>query len=279
MLRASLLATALALPLHALAQDAPPADPGTVLATVGGTEITLGHLVAMRTRLPQQYQQLPDEVLYQGMLDQIVQQEVLAAAAREALTGADEIGLENEARAFLAGRMIDRIAAEPLDEAAVQAAYEAQFGSVEPVTEWNASHILVETETEARAIAQQLADGADFAELAREKSTGPSGPRGGDLGWFGPGQMVPEFEQAVTGLETGQVSEPVQTQFGWHVVKLDDSRLREAPPLEQVRPQVEQTLREAAVDAEVQRLTEAAGVERADVEIDPAVIRDDALLD
>ena len=279
MIRTALLAVALALPLPALAQDGAAPDPSTVLATVGGTEITLANLVAMRARLPAQYQQLPDEVLYQGMLDQLVQQQILADAAREALTRGDEIGIENETRAFLAGRMIDRIAARPLDEAAVQAAYEAQFGGVEPATEWNASHILVETETEARAIVQQLADGADFAELAMEKSTGPSGPRGGALGWFGAGQMVPAFQAAVEGLEPGAVSEPVETQFGWHVVKLNETRLTEAPPLEEVRAQVEQALREAQVDAEIQRLTEAAAVTRAEVEIDPAVIRDDALLD
>ena len=99
-------AIALCLAMPATAQDA-----GTVLATVNGTDITLGHLIAMRERLPQQYQQLPDDVLYQGMLEQLIQQQVLADAAREDLSGADAIGLENEARAFLAGRVIDRAAA------------------------------------------------------------------------------------------------------------------------------------------------------------------------
>jgi len=80
-----------------------------------------------------------------------------------------------------------------------------------------------------------LADGADFATLAKERSTGPSGPRGGELGWFGTGQMVPEFEQAVIGLEDGAVSEPVQTQFGWHVVKRNDSRNKSAPSLDEVQ--------------------------------------------
>ncbi|UWQ21954.1 peptidylprolyl isomerase [Jannaschia sp. W003] len=273
-MRPLLLAAALLAPLPAAAQDA-----STVLARVNGTEITLGHLVAMRARLPEQYRQLPDEVLYQGMLDQIVQQQVLADAARADIGRADELGLENETRAFLAGRMLERAATQPLDEAAVQAAYEERYASAEAAPEWNASHILVETETEARALKAQLDDGADFAELARSESTGPSGPNGGELGWFGTGQMVPVFEAAVAELEPGEVSDPVESQFGWHVVKLNETRLKEAPALEEVRPQIEQSLREAAVDAEIARLTDGAEVERPEVEVDPALIRDDALLD
>ena len=274
-MRRLLAATAFTL---ALAPAARAQEADTVLATVNGTDITLGHVVAMLDRLPEQYQELPDDVLYQGLVDQLIQQQVLADAAREEITPADELGLENETRAFLAARLIDRTALAPLDDAAVRAAYDEQFGSAEPATEWNASHILVETETEARAIKAQLDDGADFATLAREESTGPSGPNGGELGWFGPGQMVPEFEETVTGMEPGTVSEPVQTQFGWHVVRLNETRDRAAPLLEQVRPQVEQALRTEAVDAEVQRLTEGAAVERNDVEIDPALIRDADLI-
>ena len=267
-------ALTLAFPMGAHAQDA-----STVLATVGDTEITLGHVVAMRDRLPAQYQELPDEVLFQGLLDQLIQQQVLADAARAEMTEADTLGLENETRAFLAARLIERTGTEPLDEAAVQEAYDARYAAAEPETEWNASHILVETETEARALKAKLDDGADFATLAREESTGPSGPNGGELGWFGPGQMVPAFEEAVKGLEAGTVSDPIQTQFGWHVVRLNETRDRAAPPLEQVRAEIEQELRTEAVEAEVQRLTEAAQVERTGTEVDPAVIRDTDLID
>lgn len=274
-MRRFLAATALTIATApaALAQDA-----GTVLATVGDTDITLGHVVAMRSRLPEQYQQLPDDVLYQGLLDQLVQQQVLADAARAEITRADELGLQNETRAFLAARIIDRAGLAQLDEEAVRDAYDAQFASAEPEVEWNASHILVESETEARALKARLDDGADFATLAREESTGPSGPNGGSLGWFGAGQMVPAFETAVQDLEPGEVSDPIQTQFGWHVVRLNETRDRAAPPLEQVRPEIERRLRAELVEAEVQRLTEAADVERPAVEIDPAVIRDDGLI-
>ncbi|WGH77212.1 peptidylprolyl isomerase [Jannaschia ovalis] len=267
-------ATALALTAPAMAQDA-----GTVLATVNGTEITLGHLIAMRERLPAQYQQLPDAALYEGMLEQLIQQQVLADAAREDLSRANEIGLENEARAYLAGRVIDQAAEGDISDAELQAAYDAEYGATEPATEYNASHILVETEAEAQAILSQLQDGADFAALAREESTGPSGPNGGELGWFGTGMMVPEFENAVTALEPGELGGPVQTQFGWHVVKLNETRQQAAPELDQVRDALRQQVVSDRVDATVEGLVEGAEVERAEIEIDPALIRQTELLE
>ncbi|WP_259917443.1 peptidylprolyl isomerase [Jannaschia sp. M317] len=266
-------AMALVLAAPAGAQDA-----STVLAIVNGTDITLGNLIAMRERLPAQYQQLPDQTLYDGMLEQLIQQQVLADAARADLTRADEIGLENETRAFLAGRIIDRAAGQEISDDALQAAYEAEFGGADPETEYNASHILVETEEEAQALVTQLTEGADFAELARDKSTGPSGPNGGQLGWFGEGMMVPEFETAVKDLNSGDVSDPVQTQFGWHVIKLNETRQKDAPPLDQVRDGLVQALQTAAVDAEVDRLTTEATIERSEIKPDAALIRNTDLL-
>lgn len=268
MTRSHRFAAAAALALFALPVQAQ--DLSTVMATVNGTDITLGHLVAMRDRLPAEYQQLPDEALLRGLLDQAIQQQALADTARGDLAPGDEYGLENEERAFLAARVIERAAEAELDEAAVQEAYDARFdGQVE----WNAAHILVETETEARALKAQLDDGADFATLAREESTGPSGPSGGALGWFTTGMMVPAFEEAVQGLEPGEVSDPIQTQFGWHVVRLNETRPVDAPPLDQVRPDIEQTLRRDVVREEIDRLTAEAEVERTDVDVDPALIR------
>ena len=265
-----------AAPAEAAPTEYAEADASTVLATVNGTDITLGHLVALRSRLPEQYQQLPDEVLFGGMLDQIIQQQVLTDSGEP--TPGDEIGLENETRAFLAARMVDRMLEAPVDEAAVQAAYDEQFGDAGGETEFNASHILVETEEEAQAIKEEVEGGADFAEVAQEKSTGPSGPNGGQLGWFGKGMMVPEFEEAVAGMEAGEVSDPVQTQFGWHVIKLNETRQTEAPALDDVRAELEAQVRDAAVNAEVERLMEEAEIERVEINVDPALIRNGDLL-
>lgn len=146
--------------------------------------------------------------------------------------------------------------------------YIKEVAATEPEAEVRARHILVETEDEAKAIIVQLQDGADFEALAKEKSTGPSGPQGGDLGYFGKGQMVPSFEAAAFALDAGGITDqPVQTQFGFHVIKVEDKRERPFPPFEQVEAQIRQVLfREKYV-----ALVEGA---RANVEIE---ILDEAL--
>ncbi|MBF9045694.1 peptidylprolyl isomerase [Rhodobacterales bacterium LSUCC0031] len=269
-------ALSLILALPAAAQDS--IDAGTVLATVGETEITLGHVIAMLTVLPPEYQGLPDNVLFDGLLEQLVQQEVLAAVAEQDIGLTERLGLENERRAFLAATLIERVGNTPIAAADLQAAYDAQFGSVGPITEYNASHILLDTEDDAQAVIAALAEGADFAELARERSTGPSGPNGGALGWFTAGMMVPTFEQAVFSLSVGEVSAPVETQFGWHVILLNETRDQAPPAIEDVRAELEDGLRRARVEATMQELTAAAEITRSAIEIDPAVIRDLDLL-
>lgn len=258
----------------AFAQDA-----DTVLATVNGQDITLGHIIVARSQLPEQYQQLPDEVLLTGILEQLVQQEVVATAARDDLSTAMRLGLENEERAYVAALTLDEVAMAEIADEELQAEYDAQFGSVEPQTEYNASHILVETEGAAQALIEELEGGADFAALAQEHSTGPSGPNGGQLGWFTAGMMVPTFEEAVFALEVGEVSPPVETQFGWHVVILNNTRDQAAPTLEEVREQLVEGLRQARVEAYIQDLTESSEIDRPELDLDPSVIRNTDLLE
>jgi len=251
----------------------------SVIASVNGTDITLGHMIVLRARLPEQYQNLPDDVLFQGILDQVVQQAVLSQSI-EALSTEAQLVLDNERRALLAAEAVqDAVEASVTDEA-VQAAYEANFGNAEPEQEFNASHILVETEEAAAALVTELEGGADFAELARNNSTGPSGPNGGNLGWFGKGMMVPAFEEAVLMLNLGEVSAPVQTQFGWHVITLNETRLKDAPSLDSVRGEIVGQLQREAVDARIAELTAAADVTRIDITtIDPAILREQSLVE
>ena len=257
----------------AMAQDA-----DTVLATVNGSDITLGHVIVARSQLPEQYQALPDDVLLDAILEQLVQQEVVASAVAEDMSQAMQIGLENERRAYLAAMALDAVGNADVAEEDVQAEYDAQYGDAAPATEYNASHILVETEEEAQSLIEELEGGADFAELAQQNSTGPSGPNGGQLGWFSPGMLVPSFEEAVFELEVGEISAPVETQFGWHVVKLNETREQDAPALDQVRADLVEGLRVARVDAYIEDLSENAEIDRPELEIDPALIRDSALI-
>ena len=250
-------------------------DANTVVATVNGKSITLGHMIVARAILPEQYQQLPNDVLFEGILKQLVEQTLLAGAFDGTLPKRIPISLENEQRSLIAGETLEVVLSQALSEDAVKAAYDAQFADAEPSKEYNASHILVETEEEALAIQADVDGGADFATVAKAKSTGPSGPNGGSLGWFGKGAMVPSFEAAVVGLEVGAVSAPVQTQFGWHVIILNETRNTNAPELDAVRAEIEGTLRQKAVTIKIEELREAATIDQSGVEgLDPSILSD-----
>jgi peptidyl-prolyl cis-trans isomerase C len=294
---------AAALPLAALAQDAPEAatteaatteaaegaepeernyDASTVLATVDGAEITLGHLVALVERLPDQFRSLPDETLMGGLIDQLIDQELLARSVSDDPQDdpqAVQLHLDNERRAALAQLAVaDRLEGE-VGDAAVQDAYDEAFADFEAQTEWRASHIIVPTEEEAQTLREEIDGGADFAEVARERSQDGAAARGGDLGWFGPGRMVPEFEAAVTEMEEGEVRGPIQTQFGWHLIRLDETRESEPPAMETVRPQIVDQLRQQELMAGVEALREEAEIDRPEAGIPASAIRDTAILE
>ena len=251
----------------------------TVVATVNGTDITLGHMIVLRQNLPQQYQQLPADVLFNGILDQLVQQTLLAEGVTD-LSPAAQLLLDNETRSLRAADSVSDITENAVTDDALQAAYDAEFADFTPTDEYNASHILVETEEEAQALVEELAGGADFATLAQEKSTGPSGPNGGSLGWFGQGAMVAPFEAAVVAMEVGTVSAPVQTQFGWHVIRLNETRETSAPALEEVRGQLADNIRRQAIEDQVATLEADATVERIEAgSINPQVLNDLTLIE
>ena len=130
---------------------------------------------------------------------------------------------------------------DPVSDADIKARYEKEIAAVPPEEEISARHILLKTEEEAKAVITELDGGKDFAELAKEKSTGPSAGQGGDLGFFTKGRMVPEFEAVAFTLQAGEYSkEPVQTQFGWHVIKVEERRETAPPAFEEVADQVRQ---------------------------------------
>jgi peptidyl-prolyl cis-trans isomerase C len=148
--------------------------------------------------------------------------------------------------------------------------YEDAAKQISGEQEVHARHILVETEDQAKKIAEDLKKGADFAELAKKESKDPGASDGGDLGFFTKDQMVPEFSTVAFALEPGKISDPVKTQFGWHVIKVEEKRTRKAPDFEQVKPQIETyVVRKAQADY-VAKLRTAAKVERMDKPDDAA---------
>ncbi|MBT5297433.1 MAG: hypothetical protein HOB37_00240 [Rhodospirillaceae bacterium] len=159
---------------------------------------------------------------------------------------------------------------EGITEDAVRARYDKMVAGKSGAEEVHARHILVKTEDEAKAIIKDLKGGADFETLAKEKSTGPSGPNGGDLGFFAKGQMVPAFEKAAFGMDKGEVTdEAVKTQFGYHVIKVEAKRKSEAPSFEKMEQQLRTELSQEKATTFVASLRKGAKIERFDLEGKP----------
>lgn len=257
-----------------------PASAETVVATVNGEAITLGQMIAMKSGLTdQQTQGLPPAALYNLMLDQMIRQTAVAQLGQGQVTARDKAALEIDRRAYLSGAAMERIAAAEPTEAELRAIYDKAFpAQAEPKTEYSAAHILVETEEAAKAVADELAKGADFGTLAEERSTDNSGPNKGDLGWFTADMMVKPFADAVVALDKGEVSAPVQSQFGWHIIKLNDTRTQTPPAFDEVKDQLALQVRRDRVEAAIQAEVGRAAIEKVPG-VDPAALNNAALLE
>lgn len=221
------------------------------VATIDGAEITEAQLNAYalgRTGAA------PTEENRKQLIEQLGDLMLLSNVALRGELDKDpkvEAELELQRRSVLAQAVIrEYVAQNPVTDEEARAEYDRQIKNYPAPQQYKASHILLETEDEAKAVIGQLDDGADFAELAREKSTGPSGPQGGDLGWFEAGAMVAPFSEAVSELENGSYSEaPVETQFGWHVILREDSRKAEAPAFEELKDRLKQGMEQQKFQA------------------------------
>ncbi|MBO6806205.1 peptidylprolyl isomerase [Thalassospira sp.] len=281
MLRKSLLAASLATVIFAspaMAQDAAPAE-DPVLATVNGEEILESEVRATQQGLPQQYRQLPFEMLKADLLTREINQRLLMNAGSEAGLADDEEVKEQIAaleRRLIAETYLDRALNDAITEDAINAKYEEFIATNEPEPQVHARHILLESEEDAKAVIAELDDGADFVELAKEKSTGPSGPNGGDLGFFNRADMVAPFAEAAFAMEAGTYSsEPVQTQFGWHVIKVEEKKEGAQPSLDEVRQQLVAEISRDAFNALVEDLRATADIVN-NVEIEAAKAAEEA---
>lgn len=237
-----------------------------VVAVVDGVKIRLSEVKETRDSLPEQYRSMPIEMLYPGLLGMMIDTKLVAAEARKRKLNADPAFKERLARIeeqLLENAAIEQHLAGAVTDAAVKTKYDSFVKGFAGKTEIRARHILVDAEDKAVAAIAELKKGADFAELARKSSTGPSGPSGGDLGYFAEGQMVPEFSKAAFALEKGKYTEaPVKTQFGWHVIKVEDRRQAKAPALDEVQQELRTELSRDARAQYVEALRKGAKIER-----------------
>ncbi len=259
---------AIALAALPIAVSAQTVEDDPVVARVNGEEIRRSAVFELVQTLPPQYQSQIAQI-YPLLVQRLVDFK-LAYAAGQAGGLADDQDVKDRV-AEMEKRVIREVWIERAVEAlatddALQGGYKDFVAANPPATEQNARHILLKTEEEARDIIAKLDGGGDFAELAKEHSTGPSGPQGGDLGYFTDDQMVPEFSAVASALEPGQYAkDPVQTQFGWHVIKVEDRRQVAAPSFEEMEPQLRQELARKNVETVLKDLRESA-----DIEITPA---------
>ncbi|MBP1852073.1 peptidylprolyl isomerase [Rhizobium halophytocola] len=227
-------------PALAVADDA--TDP--VVATVGSLEIHKSELDLAVANLDPQLAQLPDEQKKVAALSSAIDVKLLAGDAVK--EGLDKDAEFQRRLAFIKDRELHNAyfkkhVIDGVTDDEVKARYEKEIASLPKQEEVHARHILVKTEDEAKAIIKDLDAGKDFAEIAKEKSTDPSKSDGGDLGYFTKGRMVPEFEKAAFALKPGEYTKtPVKTQFGYHVIKVEDTRTAPPPKLEAVQDQVRQ---------------------------------------
>ncbi len=268
------LSVSLALP--AFAND-PTAD--AVLATVNGVNITLGDVIITRDGLPDQYKALPDEQLFKGILDQLVQQEALMQSLGATLTKKDTMALADQRRNYLSNVALMAGIASAVTDEAVQKAYDAKYKDAAPKLEYHASHILVDSEDRAKELLKQIEGGAAFADVAKANSSDGSAAAGGDLGWFGTGAMVKPFEDAVVSAPVGKVVGPIKTDFGWHLILVSETRNAAAPALAVVHDELAAQIQKDAVAAFIKTTTEKATITRTDTVVDPALIKNVGLLD
>jgi len=260
---AAFTAALLLTPGHLAAQESA-VDENQVVARVDGEDILLVEVLKLAGNLPPQYQAQFAQI-YPLLVRRVVDFRLAGKAGRaEGLSDDEEVKArlaEAEDRVIREVYLERKIDARVTD-AAVREQYAKYLEENPPKTEQRARHILLKTEEEARAVIAQLAEGADFAELAKEHSTGPSASQGGDLGYFTADQMVPEFSAVAEKLQPGEYSkDPTQTQFGWHVIKVEDRRETTQPAFAEMEGQLREDMAREAVESILAELRDGADVE------------------
>jgi peptidyl-prolyl cis-trans isomerase C len=244
-----------------------------VLAKVNGVEIKESDVALAEEELAPSLQQMDPASRKDNVLGFLIDLQIVAKAAEDKkIENTDDF---KKRLGFTRKRLMmdSLLAAEgkaATTEEAMKKVYEEAAKQITGEVEVRARHILVETEDEAKAVVEELKKGADFAELAKKKSKDPGASDGGDLGFFTKEQMVPEFSAIAFTLEPGKISDPVKSQFGWHVIKVEEKRNRQAPPMDQVKGQIETYVTRKAQADYVGKLREAAKVERMDKPAEPA---------
>ena len=247
--------------------EAPASASDPVIARVNGVDITQGDLALAEEDMGADMQATSPEAKRENLLSYLADIIMVTQAADKKNLGDNPdfkrrlAFLRNK---LLMGYELQREAKTALTDEALHQTYDEAVRSMAGQEEVHARHILVEDENEAKSLLEQLKSGADFAALAKEKSKDPGAAEGGDLGYFTKDQMVPEFADVAFKMYPGQLSNPVKTQFGWHVIKVEDRRTKQPPEFDKVKDQIEAYLARKAQTDFITKLRQSAKVERLD---------------
>jgi len=226
-------------------QDSLSAD--TPFVEVNGKVIKFGSAIIAFSKIKQSNINFDQKTIFSQIVQQLVNEELLSQKI-EKENQLTLLALEHEKRSAKAAQMVSKILKNFPSDELVNSAYQNLTDQLKGSLEYNASHILVKEEDQAKNILKDLNEGKDFEDLAKKHSEGPTAKNGGKLNWFDLNTMVPEFSTALMVLSEGDVSQPVKTKFGWHVIKLNETREKKIPSLEKVRPQLVQNLRQRKIN-------------------------------
>jgi peptidyl-prolyl cis-trans isomerase C len=249
-------------------------EPGTAVAKVNGQDITEGELRFAEAEIGSELSGVPSESRRRVLVEYLIEAHLMAQAAEKAqLAGSPDF--EARMRYYrmraLRDAFFETKVRDDVGEAAAKSLYEDRVKSIPAQQEVRARHILVKTEDEAKKISKELAGGADFAESAKKYSQDAGGQGGGDLGYFSRGQMVKPFEEAAFALEKGKISAPVQSEFGWHLIKIEDKRDRQPPAFEEVKDQINASLIQQKLQTAVAEMRAGAKIEVLDADVKKAM--------
>ena len=237
-----------------------------IVANVNNEDISLETMIHAMNELPPEIQSQPFMSYYEDLLERVIDIKLFAQEGKKMKLDEEpsvRAAIDFVIEKVLMQAFLSKYVQENIKEENLKASYNNFIADETSREEIKASHILIDTESEAIDVINMLNDGDDFVELAKNKSTGPSGPSGGDLGWFKRGQMVPPFEKAAFSLNKNEISQrPVQTQFGWHVIKVFDKRIPEAPSYENMKSKLIQDLERKIVSKKIQDLRNDALIEK-----------------
>ena len=250
----------------------------TPFIQVDGKTIKFGSAIIAFSKIRQSNAKIDEKTIFSQIVQQLINEELLAQKINEE-NKLTLLALEHEKRSAKAAQMVSKILKKFPNDELINSSYQNIINQMKGSLEYNASHILVKEEDQAKNILSELKKGNDFHELAKEHSVGPTGKNGGNLNWFDLGTMVPEFSTALMVLSEGDVSQPVKTKYGWHLIKLNKTREKKIPELKDIKDQVIQNLRQKKINDYLTSLRENAEINFMGKNINPNQIANIKLLE